>query len=320
MNNLKKQVANCVLNDFVPDPILYNIFRSVEVLPEGNLGYVRNGLTGLYYRLTMPAGISRIAAYVDDPATPATPAITNPLLEPAVTANNIRVRWEQLHPTPERPYGYDAVAAINNFQAPDLSTTSGIFNWCINTFVVRQNNAATPHRTPDVVNAPNNVPLTATSTLVARQLRYNAEQGATGLYQTAVMYTDVQSDCVDGGILTSTTGIRDWIKELLLKYVLTTTLTAEYKPTGADATYASQIEFTTLQGEITTIQEQMVALGIATVVNGVLTAVTESIQAGAVATALAKCMKLSGTQTLTGSITWIHLNQHCRILIFSDSF
>ena len=47
----------------------------------------------------------------------------------------------------------------------------------------------------------------------------------------------------------------------------------------------------------------MVALGIATVVNGVLTAVTESIQAGAVATALAKCMKLSGAQTLTGSIT-----------------
>ena len=67
MNNLKKQVANCVLNDFVPDPILYNIFRNVEILPEGNLGYVRNGLTGLYYRLTMPAGISRIAAYVDDP-------------------------------------------------------------------------------------------------------------------------------------------------------------------------------------------------------------------------------------------------------------
>ena len=65
---------------FVPDPILYNIFRSVEILPEGNLGYVRNGLTGLYYRLTMPAGISRIAAYVDDPATPATPAVTNPLL------------------------------------------------------------------------------------------------------------------------------------------------------------------------------------------------------------------------------------------------
>ena len=81
--------------------------------------------------------------------------------------------------------------------------------------------------------------------------------------------------------------------------VLTSTLTTEYKPTGADATCASQIEFTTLQGEITTIQEQMIALGIATLVNGVLTAVTDSIQAGAVATALAKCMKLSGTQTLT---------------------
>ena len=47
----------------------------------------------------------------------------------------------------------------------------------------------------------------------------------------------------------------------------------------------------------------MVVLGIATLVNGVLTAVTESIEAGAVATALAKCMKLSGAQTLTGSIT-----------------
>ena len=72
------------------------------------------------------------------------------------------------------------------------------------------------------------VPLTATSTLVARQLRYNAEQGAGGLYQTAVMYTDVQADCVDGGILTSTTGIRNWIKEMLLKYA-TSTLTSKYK-------------------------------------------------------------------------------------------
>ena len=106
------------------------------------------------------------------------------------------------------------------------------------------------------MNAPNNIPLTATGTLVVRQLRYNAEQGATGLYQTAVMYTDVQSDCVDGGMLTLTTGIRDWIKEMLLKYVLTSTLTAEYKPTGAGATYASQTEFTTLQGEITTTKSK----------------------------------------------------------------
>ena len=75
---------------------------------------------------------------------------------------------------------------------------------------------------------------------------------------------------------------------MLLKYVFIRTLTAEYKPTGADATYASQIEFTTLQGEITTIQEQMVALGIATLVNGVLTA-------------LAQCVKLSGAQTLPGN-------------------
>ena len=86
--NLKKQVTNCVINDFVPDHVLYNIFRNVDVLPEGNLGYVRNGLKGLYSRLTMPGGISRIAPYVDDPATPATPDVTNPLLEPAVTANH----------------------------------------------------------------------------------------------------------------------------------------------------------------------------------------------------------------------------------------
>ena len=36
---------------------------------------------------------------------------------------------------------------------------------------------------------------------------------------------------------------------------------------------------------------------------GVLTAVTDTVQAGAVATALDKCMKLSGSQTLTGRIT-----------------
>ena len=79
------------------------------------------------------------------------------------------------------------MAAVNNYQAPDLSTTSGIFNWCVNTFVIRQNSAATPHRTPAIMNALNDVPLTTTSILVARQLRYNAEQGASGLYQTAVI-------------------------------------------------------------------------------------------------------------------------------------
>ena len=44
MNNLKQQVSTCVLNDFVPDSIPYNIFRSVDVLPEGDLGCMRNGL------------------------------------------------------------------------------------------------------------------------------------------------------------------------------------------------------------------------------------------------------------------------------------
>ena len=93
------------------------------------------------------------------------------------------------------------------------------------------------------------------------------------------MYTDVESDCADGGILTSTSGIRDWVASLLKAYVLTTTLTADYSTTGTDPTYAQETEFATLQGEVTGIQEQMVALGIATLVNGVLTAVTDAIQA-----------------------------------------
>ena len=108
-NNLKKQVANYVLNDFVPDPILYNTFRS--------------GKPRLYYRLTVPTGISIIIPYVDDN----TPAVTNPLLQPAVSADNIRVRLEQMNPKPAFPYiyGYDAVAAFNDFQAPDLSKLLG---------------------------------------------------------------------------------------------------------------------------------------------------------------------------------------------------
>ena len=91
---------------------------------------------------------------------------------------------------------------------------------------------------------------------------YNAapEQGGAGIYQTAVMYTDVESDCADGGILTSTTGIRDWVATFLKAYVLTTILTADYRTTGTDATYALETEFATLQGEITGIQEQVVAL------------------------------------------------------------
>ena len=43
------------------------------------------------------------------------------------------------------------------------------------------------------------LPLTPTSTLIARQLLYNAalEHGSARVYPTAVMYTDVETDCVD---------------------------------------------------------------------------------------------------------------------------
>ena len=51
--------------------------------------------------------------------------------------------------------------------------------------------------------------------------------------------------------------------------------------------------------------------------NGVLKAVTESIQAGAVATALAKCMKLSGTQTPIGSLTLSSGSNYTSILPIS---
>ena len=156
-----------------------------------------------------------MAAYTPDPNSPVTPNVTNPLLQPVVTAQGVRVRVAATTPTVVRPYGYDAVAAINNFQAPNLSTTSGIFNWCVNTFVVRQNVAATPHRQPVLTDGFEYIPLIPESPLVSRQLGYNAEQGASGLYQTAVMYTDVESDCTDGGILSSTSGIRDWVATLL---------------------------------------------------------------------------------------------------------
>ena len=75
--------------------------------------------------------------------------------------------------------------------------------------------------------------------------------------------------------MTSTTaaGIRDWIWDLFVKCALSSILTAEYTPTGEDASHASQAEFTPLQGEMTIIQEKIVALGIATLVNEVLTAV-----------------------------------------------
>ena len=140
-----------------------------------------------------------------------------------------------------------------------------------------------------MLNALNYILFTPQSTLVARQLTYNADMGATGLHQTAVVYTDVQADCVDGGVLTSTTGIRDWMKTTLAKCVLTTAVEACYKPTASDPAYATLAQFGT-------------ALGMATLVNGVLTAVTTAIGDRAIAAALGKCMKLSGDQTLTGNI------------------
>ena len=59
----------------------------MDALLEGDLGYVRNALTGLYSRLTMPTGVSRIAAYVAYPSSPDTPGATNPLLPSIVSLN-----------------------------------------------------------------------------------------------------------------------------------------------------------------------------------------------------------------------------------------
>ena len=83
--------------------------------------YVRNALTGLYYRLTMPTGVSRIAAYVADPSSSDIPGVTNPLLPSIVSLNLTRARLAEATPTVERPYGYDAVAAVNNYQAPEYN-------------------------------------------------------------------------------------------------------------------------------------------------------------------------------------------------------
>ena len=94
------------------------------------MGYLRVALTGLYYRLTLPTGVSRIVAYVAaDPSAPDTPGFTNPLLPDILSLNLTRVRLAAATPTIEIPYGYDAVAAVNDYKAPGLTTTSGIFNW-----------------------------------------------------------------------------------------------------------------------------------------------------------------------------------------------
>ena len=53
----------------------------------------------------------------------------NPLFQPTVTANLITARLGVMSLSPARSYGYDAVASIDDYQAPDLSTTFGIFNW-----------------------------------------------------------------------------------------------------------------------------------------------------------------------------------------------
>ena len=118
---------------------MYALFVPMDAQFEGNMRFVRNDVTGIYYRLT--AGASRIAAYLPDPAEPVILAVTNPLLQPTTTIQSRAIRLALNTPTLGRLYGYAAVAAINNCQAPDLSTTSGIFNWCVNTFVIRQNNA-----------------------------------------------------------------------------------------------------------------------------------------------------------------------------------
>ena len=159
-----------MFHDFVPDPSLYALFVPYDAQFKGDMGFVRNANRYILrnYRLTMPACVSRIAAYLPDPAELVTPAVTNPLLQPATTIQSRAIRLGLNTPTLERPYGYDAVAAINNYHAPDLSTTSGIFNWHVNTFVMKQNNASTPHRTPDLTNALNDVSLTSTSAVVAR--------------------------------------------------------------------------------------------------------------------------------------------------------
>ena len=98
VNNLKQQVANCVLNDFVPDPTLYQVFSPLDAVPEGNLGFIRNTVTGLYYRLTVPASVTRITPFLADPNSPVTPDVTNPLLQPAVTARGVSVSgWPHTH-------------------------------------------------------------------------------------------------------------------------------------------------------------------------------------------------------------------------------
>ena len=84
---------------------MYALFVLVDALCDGNLGFVRNALNSLYYRLTMPAGMSRVIPYVADSSPPATPGVTNPLLQPTTKVRNTAIRVGLNEPTIQRPNG-----------------------------------------------------------------------------------------------------------------------------------------------------------------------------------------------------------------------
>jgi len=119
--------------------------------------------------------------------------------------------------------------------------------------------------------------------------------------------------------IATTNGIIKWIttlnrEELLSKtdYLETVNSVAKTYLTQTNAenscatlivTGGLQTVITSVQGEVTTLQNELVALGIGQLVNSLFSFIDNIVSDAALSAQIAKCFKLTGTQTLTGNIS-----------------
>ena len=99
------------------------------------------------------------------------------------------------------------------------------------------------------------------------------------------------------------TGITPRTKATVLKY---------YTKTESDSNYAGRVStdasIAGLEGEIAALGDTLVNLGLVTGGVGTYSLFSSVVLGGGVSVEFSKCMKLSGEQTLTGSITFTNNN------------
>ena len=110
--------------------------------------------------------------------------------------------------------------------------------------------------------------------------------------------------------LTSRNQISDWI-ETAYATAVTTTHTDHLVTTGfCDIKYATTNALTAVQTEtsanttaISSLQSQLISLGIGAIVSGVFNFVDNIVSAAVLSAEIAECFKLGGIQTFTSNIT-----------------